>query len=171
MRWGFRFDKREKGSWVLALIFLCILNVDMIWSAASSYCCHASPTMMYCCTLKLGDKNKPFLSQVAIATKRKIKPTTMDSFHGNVLKNTCHVKLILHRWLPCHAQKRMQAATICIMATVFTGPLPMPQESFGSLHRNSSSLRTVPMRHSYLCSCLICSTDFLRDSSNWEILI
>jgi hypothetical protein len=28
---------------------------------------------------------------------------------------------------------------------------------------------TVLLRGPYLCSCSICSTDFLRDSSNWEI--
>lgn len=90
----------------------------------------------------------------------------MDSFNGNALKSTCHAKLTLHSWLSCHAQERMQVATICTVATVIIGPLLMLQELFGSLHRNSSSLMTVLMRHSYLCSCLICSTDFLRDSSN-----
>lgn len=137
MCWGFRFNKKKKVGWPLALIFLCFVNVDMIWSAASNYC-HVSPTTMYCCTLKLEDKNKPFLSQVAFVTKMK-KKSLIQWTHSMEMtwKNTSRVKLIIPNWLPCHAQKRMWAATTSLWPLLLLVPY-YPRNhleaSIGTLH-------------------------------------
>ena len=72
-------------------------------------------------------QNKFLLPQVAFITEIRKVTNTMDLLNVNALKNICHAKLSLHTWLPCHAQKRLQAATICIMVTVIPGLLLMPR--------------------------------------------